>query len=403
MILKICYCLIVIHTLSFCVVNCLNNTNHRFEVSFEWNYINFTWPNSKVYEIFFKSGKYIPSNNAMAGIKYYKEKIYIAIPRIREGIPITFGYISIYDSKINPLITPFPNWNRNELNNCSNLQSVQSMEIDNNGIIWILDGLRINNLTSCPPKLILLDLNKGGRTVVVYEFPEHICLNNGGFLNDIVLDNSDGGFAYITDNSPIDPGLIIFSLKNKNSWKIRDQSMFPEVNTSSFEVDNEKFENLAPIDGIGLSPISLNNSRSVYYCSLAGLNLYRIDTSILKNENKCRGSSWRKKIYFIGQKQAQSDGLIIDNKGNLYYGLLPLYAVGKWNINTPFLESKLLDQNRSLLIWTDSFAFDDKGYLYLLANQIHKFFDPSFKFKNTYETRFRILKLYTSTNSYLYT
>lgn len=93
----------------------------------------------------------------------------------------------------NPLLIPFPNWDLNDdSRGCSNLQSVQNMEIDSRNVMWVIDGVRINNITRCSSKLILLDLNNAGSHILTYIFPENIASRNGGFLNDIVVDETNG-------------------------------------------------------------------------------------------------------------------------------------------------------------------------------------------------------------------
>ncbi|KAK9754722.1 Major royal jelly protein [Popillia japonica] len=184
--------------------------------------------------------------------------------------------------------------------NCATLQNVQSMEIDSRGVMWVLDGNRFNNFTQCPPKLVLLD------------------------LKNRVIDESDGGFAYITENSAHDPGIIIYSRSNNKAWKIRDKSMFAEMEASNFSVDGLINDKLVPVDGIALSPNPnrKNEDRLVYYCALSGYQLYAISNRILKNEQFCKTGAWRRFIKAVGKKQGQSDGLAMDHEGNLYYGLL---------------------------------------------------------------------------------
>lgn len=58
---------------------------------------------------------------------------------------------------------------------------------------------------------MLLDLNGKGTVLHIYNFPNEIVLRDGGFMNDLVIDESSGGYAYITDNSATDPGIIVFS------------------------------------------------------------------------------------------------------------------------------------------------------------------------------------------------
>ncbi|XP_022920917.1 dopaminechrome tautomerase-like [Onthophagus taurus] len=377
----------------------------RFEVDFEWTYVNFTWPNQDDYKNAVDTGRYIPENNCIAGVKIYNGNIYLALPKLKEGAAVTLGYISQNSrGRKNVLIRPYPTWRMHSGSNCATLQNVQSMEIDSKGVMWILDGNRFNNYTKCPPKLVLLDLENRGKLLHIFEFSEEISSARGGFLNDIVIDETDGGYAYITEASSNDPGLIVYSRSQDKAWKLRDKTMFAEIEASNFTVDGSYNDQLVPIDGIALSPIPVNKKqdRLVYYCALSAVNLYAISTRILKNEKFCRGSMWRKYVRAVGEKQGQSDGLAIDNEGNLYYGLLDSYGIAKWNIYEPINSTKIIEENNSTIIWPDSFSFDNQGFIYVLTNGIHKFFNPTVKHDTT-STKFRLMKLYTGTKSYMYT
>ena len=41
------------------------------------------WPSDELKFNYTKDGMYIPNNNALAGIKVYKQEIYVTIPRWR--------------------------------------------------------------------------------------------------------------------------------------------------------------------------------------------------------------------------------------------------------------------------------------------------------------------------------
>lgn len=377
----------------------------KFHIEFEWSYINFTWPSVMEYHQAVTNFKYIPENNVITGIKLYNNKMYMALPRLRSGTPTTLAYVHTnYDQKYNALLRPYPSWTMNSLNNCAALQSVQSIEIDKYGIMWVLDGVRFNGITRCPPKIMLLDLNDNGKILQTHIFPNEVSLHNGGFLKYLVLDESDGGFAYITDNSMQDPGIVVYSRHFNRSWKIRDATMFAELDAAEFSVDDIENDDLMPVNGIALAPMPKirDQERMVYYCALNGFNLYGIASDILKNEKLCKSGIWRKDIKMMGRKQSQSDGLTMDNKGNLYFGMLSNYGVGKWNIRKPFSTARKLDSNKDFLVWPDSFTFDLNGNLYVLANGMNKYLLPSYKLKLTTEIKFRILKLKTGTKSYLY-
>ncbi|KAL3285117.1 hypothetical protein HHI36_019241 [Cryptolaemus montrouzieri] len=375
-----------------------------FEVIHQWQFLNYTWPSYWSYTHALENFQYIPENNAPTGVKIYGGKIFLSIPRFRPGIPATLAHVTLNEggTRTNELLKPFPNWELNINRACIGFQSVQSMEIDRQGYMWVIDGVRINEATKCPSKLVILDLRKNGRIIHRYNFPNEISLTRGGFLNDIVLDESNGGFAYITDNSVIDPGLIVYSLKRNKAWKLRDPSFFAEPRATGFVVNGLPMNNLSPIDGIALSPAIPNRDRFVYFCSLTGINLYSISTSILKNETFSTSDKWRQNINLIGQKEAQSDGLIIDNEGNLFYTLLPLYGIGKWNINNLVGGSKIIYKNEKTMVWPDTFAMDEKGYLYVISNNINQFIDPKIDTKISSDAKFRIFRYFTGTKSYMY-
>lgn len=76
------------------------------------------------------------------------------------------------------------------------------MEVDKEGVMWVLDAKRNANYTSCPPKIVLLDLNNDGKVIQSYDVPSDQC-PEGCYLNDLVI---DGDFMYSSDTTTSDPG-----------------------------------------------------------------------------------------------------------------------------------------------------------------------------------------------------
>lgn len=201
----------------------------KFKVVREWNYVNFTWPSASLYQEAVDQKTYIPENNIIAGLKVFEEFYYITLPRMKNGVPATLTRIPAgFTKDTAPLLTPFPSWELNELNNCKALQNVQNIEIDpRKGQIWIIDGGRTDTLgnapvTKCQPKLFVYDIKKM-EEVFSYTFPEDVASFNGSFLYDIVLDDTDDGYAYISDNSGRDPGKLILTRQNNRKMNCRSQ------------------------------------------------------------------------------------------------------------------------------------------------------------------------------------
>lgn len=56
--------------------------------------------------------------------------VFVAIPRIQDGVPLTLGYVTKEVSADgNPLIAPYPSWSYNDVKYCDGLTSVYRMQV----------------------------------------------------------------------------------------------------------------------------------------------------------------------------------------------------------------------------------------------------------------------------------
>lgn len=135
---------------AFCASVLIAPSFQQAEVVYQWNIIEYEWPNDTVKQQGIADGTYIPENSAVNGIKVYKGKVYVTVPRLKPGVPSTLNVIVKSSTATNPtsmdyVLRPFPNWDMQKVGNCEALQGVQSMEIDpHTGYMWIVDtGKRI--------------------------------------------------------------------------------------------------------------------------------------------------------------------------------------------------------------------------------------------------------------------
>jgi len=257
------------HLILLAVLSAVALCHQPFQVIFEWKSIDFVWPSDEQRQYDILHGNYIPANNFPSTVKFWKNKMYMTIPRWRDGVPVTLGVTSAkpVNGVTKPKLEAFPNWSKQKLGDCSAFQLVHSIEIDPKGRMWVLDTGHTLSLreprTECPPRLVILDLEKDGEVLRTYEFPEDVARRSSTYLNDIVLDHEDGGMAYITDNDNQDPGIIVYSLGKNTSWKVRHESMTAESEAVGFKVANTNVINPVHVDGIALSPASFHDRYSV--------------------------------------------------------------------------------------------------------------------------------------------
>lgn len=286
---------------------------------------------------------------------------------------------------------------------------------------------------NCLPKLLLLDLKRNGTIIRRYEFPEEVASRGSNYLNKMVIDDAFGGFAYITDNSGADPGIVVYSKRLNRSWKIRENnSMRAARNAQEFIVNGTNLNFAIHIDGIALGPYynpetglsqnqgvpnanqqqrgqlnarSNNFERNVYYSPLSSYHLYSIPASLLRDPEFARRATPRDvlaAVTDVGLKVSQTDGMIMDNRGVLYYGLLKDNAIAQWDSYVPFTyENQLIiAKDDNFIQWVDGMSFDEEGYLYVVVNRLFNFVAGRLQ---PNDINFRILRAKTGTLSYVYT
>ncbi|CAK9802204.1 Protein yellow [Anthophora plagiata] len=375
-----------------------------FQVIFQWDTIDYNWPSEEERQLAISHSDYVPELNAIAGIKFWKNKMYLTIPGLTSGVPVVLAVTSAMpvNQTTAPKLDAFPTWEMQKLGDCSALQMVMSMEIDPKGRMWVIDsGTRYafvpKTKTKCPPRLVILDLENNGEILRTYEFPEHVGRQGKTVLNDIVLDHENGGMAYITDSDVEDPGIIVYSLRKNTSWKIRHDSMKAKPEASSFMVAKTPISTPMPINGIALSPAS-NENRQIYYSPLSSFHLYSIPTSVLK-ENV---SNVDEHVKELGRKNSQTDGMMMSAKGVLYFGLLADDAVAMWDTkqSSSFTTGqRVIARDHTRLQWPDTFAFDEDGNLYCVTNALQNILRLRV---NSSISNYRVIRAKTGVKSYQY-
>jgi hypothetical protein len=491
------------------------DSSEVFSVIYEWNKLDFKWPDDSFKARFLDSSQYIPENTTISGVKVWRDRLYLTLPRWRRGVPVTLASIPLPTTaayrNTSPKLEPFPSWEMQHVGNCSALQNVQNVEIHPNGYMWVVDSGTVNTLSQqpdnlCAPKIVVFDLssgtpssspgynsyetgqrqgdiernhqtgyhqggynppsgtqgrynppgghqrgynppsssydeynppsgnqggynapgdnqgsynppngnqggynsprsyntnyNRSGLSVRVIAHPE-LAISKDSYLVDIVLDTDGSGYTYISDASETDPGLIVYSWKENRSWKIRDRrSMRADPGVRNLSINGVYVDVNRNIAGLALSPVSYSRERRLYYSPLNSYSLFSIPTSVLKDETRAVGDvSGYVKTH--GRKTSISEGMAMDSRGVLYYGLLGENAIAKWDTNLPFEENQhKIAQDNNLLQWPASFGFDSQlRNLAVVSNRLQNFLAGRVHLN---EPNCRIITAFTGTRSYLY-
>lgn len=306
-------------------------------------------------------------------------RIFVNFPRWGDDVPYTVGEV------IENKVVPYPNADINLANSPSeeSLLSVQSVVVDPNNRLWLLDTGRplFEPASYGKPKLVGVDLEQNSifKTIL---FPEDVALPMT-YLNDVRFDLTRGteGMAFITDSSFSGAnGIIIVDLASGESWRKLDKhpSTLPENNFVP-KVEGQPLLN-RPADGepnymtVGADGIAIaNDGEKLYYSVLSGRQLYSVSIDALVDRD-LEDDKVAATVEDLGAKGA-SDGLESDSQGRIYITDYEHNAIRR-RIPEAMAGSEETLVFDPRVLWPDTMSLATDGYLYFTANQLHR--QPSF-------------------------
>lgn len=248
------------------------------------------------------------------------------------------------------------------------LDSVMGVRDAGGGIVWMLDnGRRGESL----PKL--LAWNTGAdRLHQIHYLPAPATLPTS-FLADFAVDPSEP-FLYVADPaSGSDAAILVLDLKTGLARRVLQGhvSVIPEkqvmiVNGKKLQVRRPDGSDAEPLAGV--NPIAIDRrGRWLYYGPMKGGQLYRISTSLLRNEN-ATAQELEEGVELYSSKPV-CDSIAIDSRDNVYVGDLSLNAIRIIPPKTRRMETFVKDPK---LCWPDGLTFGGDGRLYFFCNQLNR-------------------------------
>ena len=246
------------------------------------------------------------------------------------------------------------------------LDSVLGLQADANGVVWLLDNAMRNN-----GQRRLIGWQPGDdRTIADIDLTAVSVA--GSFLNDLAVDTPTKT-AYIADPAAGDnAALIVIDLASGKGRRVLQGHISVTPSVTDLIIDGVPVR-IRKEDGsevrphVGVNPIALDSAGEwLYYGPMHGYTMYRIRTADLRDADLTATELAARVERWAGRPI--SDGISLDDAGNIYLGDLARNAIGVIGPDRRYRQ--WVDDPR--LSWIDAFSFGPDGQLYAVANQLHR-------------------------------
>ncbi|AUN93741.1 L-dopachrome tautomerase-related protein [Pseudazoarcus pumilus] len=230
------------------------------------------------------------------------------------------------------------------------------IHIDGANRLWVTDtGMNVGET-----RLWAFDL-RSGRLLKRLSLPQDIA-PAGSFVQDLVVD-AEAGWAYLADIAA--PALIAVRIDDGYAYRfVGHPSLAPE-DGAQMRVDGRPTMFNGEPARVGVNPISLSaDGETLYFGAMTGLRWYAVPTRLLREGSADEITA---AVRIVGRKPV-SDGATTDAAGNHYFTNLNengIDQLGNDGILRPLVRDARLE-------WPDSVSFGERGWLYIVANQLHR-------------------------------
>lgn len=248
----------------------------------------------------------------------------------------------------------------------ANVNSVLGVQADANGVVWLLDNAMRNGDTR---RLVGWH---GSEARLVADIHLASVTTDKSFLNDLAVDPISET-VYIADPAGgADAAIIVVDVAKGVARRVleRHPSVTPEdidlvIDGTPVRIRASDGSEIRP--RVGINPIAIDkNGEWLYYGPMHGRSMYRVRTADLRNV-ELTPKDLSKRVERWSDKPI-CDGISIDNDDNLYLGDLANNAIG---VIGPDRKYRMLIADPRLS-WVDAFSFGHDGFLYTVANQLHR-------------------------------
>jgi sugar lactone lactonase YvrE len=245
------------------------------------------------------------------------------------------------------------------------LDSIEGMQADKNGIVWMIDHGRRSEIA---PKVVAWDYDKGKLHRVIHLGTPAILPSS--LLDDLVLD-PETPYLYIGDPaSGPDAALIVLDLTTGMARRVLQGHPSVLAVPGLELIIDQKTQVTKRLDGTvtdprgGINPIAIDRKGEwLYFGPMRSTWLYRLRTEHLRN-----ASLTPEQLASHVEQYASKplcNGITLDSKNNIYVSDLAAKGIGMIAAGTKQYSHLITDPR---LLWPDGLCFGTDGKLYFFNN-----------------------------------
>ncbi|XP_034952021.1 protein yellow-like [Chelonus insularis] len=364
---------------------------------FSWQMLDWAYPDLMSRNAAIASGEYMPENGLPVGIEIWQNKLFVTVPRWKDGIPATLNYISLDTHRGgSPKLNPYPNWAQNKAGDCEiGLTTAYRIHADECDRLWVLDtgtiGIGNTTIQACPYTLNIFDLTTDK---IIRKYPlKPDDINQNTFIANIAVDLGPGGcddaFAYMSDE--LGYGLIVYSWMNNTSYRVTHSYFMPDPLAGDYNIGGLNFQwGEEGIFGMSLSPLTIDGYRILFFHPLSSNREFAVSTKILRDP-ELAADSYHAFQVLAERPMGHSTASVMDENGLQLFNLVDQNAVGCWNSLLPYSPANhaLIARHDEALI----FPADVKirhGAVWIISDRMPNFLLASLNYS---DVNFRILTM----------
>lgn len=348
---------------------------------YSWNVIEYNFPNDNIRNTLISNGDYIEENNMPNGMQIWNDKVFITIPRWKNGVPSNLNFFLKNDESESPKLNPYPNWEMNDINKIDSIINIIRVRVDACDRLWGVDtgvdDILGNNTFIHQPRIIIIDL-KTDKILRIYPLKSSDQTSDSFFV-DLVIDvdpnNCDNTYAYISDLSGY--ALVVYSWAKNDSWRITHNFFYFDPRYGNYNINGFNFQWKDGLFGLSLSALQTDGYKILYFHAMSSIAEFSVSTEVLQDHTLEKSNDYYA-FHFEGEKGPNSQGpssVIDTNTGVDYFTQINRNGIACWDTNTELNPNTfiLVAENNTTMVFCNDLSIDrSTNTMYVLSDNFQQ-------------------------------